>query len=838
MRVLFIMRHSGYIRNFESTLRMLCDRGHRVHLALQGTPRIAQLDPHDIARQLSEQYRSFSYGVAPPRTDQWSLVGRELRLGLDYLRYYGSEYRNAPKLRERAKRDVPASMLARSERGFTGTAAGRRLLAAWLRAQDRAIPPAPEIDAFIRRIRPDVLAVTPLIEAGAPQVDYLRSARALGVRTALCVASWDNLTNKGLIHGPLDLVAVWNDAMRREATDLHGVSAERVVVTGAAAFDHWFAWRPSLTREAFCARVGLPADRPYLLYLCSSAFIAPKEAAFVRSWIERIRHSTQPALRDVGILVRPHPQCADQWQDVDLGPLGAAVVWPPSGAAPVDVDSRSDYFNSMFHSRAVVGINTTAQIESAILGRPVHTLLAPEFRDTQEGTLHFHHLREVNGGFLRIARDFEQHEAQLAATIGASEAEDPRCRRFVEAFVRPHGIDTPATPKLVEALEGLVRQPVPPPERAPLWAPLVRPRLARRNAQLEREAKAAADARAARQAAQQAREAKRREGEAERRAARAEKLRLEAEERARRAEAERAERLHRQEALVADFSNLGEHDRRNFLRAAVAAIPPRAFIDLYAAAKPQKLDYPHADILMRVTTDAEEYRLRACAKEPFTIDWIHNHIAAGEVLYDIGANVGAYSLVAARKPGGGARVFAFEPSYLTVATLCTNVVLNDVAKQVTPMPIALSDATTMNIFGLGNLQPGAARHALGDGDPEDGLVYPQPIMVYRLDDLIAWFRLPLPNHIKLDVDGGELEVLAGASQTLAASSLRTLLIEVSTSLSGAITEVLERHGLRLDSKVSVRNKAGEYAVWYGLFVRAAGARPRQHDAEQIVSVER
>jgi FkbM family methyltransferase len=837
MRVLFVMRHAGYVRNFESTLRMLCERGHRVHLALQGTPRIAQLDPHDIARQLAEQYRSFSNGVAPPRTDEWSLVGRELRVGLDYLRYYGPEYRNAPKLRERARRDVPPSVLARSEHGWTGTAPGRWLLAAWLRATDRAIPTAPEIDAFIRRIRPDVLAVTPLIEAGAPQVDYVRSAHAQGVRTVLCVASWDNLTNKGLIHGPLDLVAVWNDAMRREAVELHGVPAARVVVTGAAAFDHWFDWRPSVTREAFCARVGLPADRPYLLYLCSSAFIAPREAAFVRSWIGRIRQSMQPALRDVGILVRPHPQCADQWQGIDLTSFGATALWPPNGAAPVDVDSRSDYFNSMFHSTGVVGINTTAQIESAILGRPVHTLLAPEFCETQEGTLHFHHLRHVNGGFLRIARDFEEHEAQLAATIGAAETNDAHCRRFVEAFVRPYGLDTPATPRLVEALERLARQPASVPKRPPRWAPLVRPRLARRNARLEREAKVVADARATRQAAQQAREAKRLAGEAERRAVRAEKLRLEAEDRAERAEAGRAQRVRRLEALVADFSSLSEHDRRNFLRASFGAIPPRAFIDLYAATKPQKLDYPHADILMRVTTDAEEYRLRACAKEPFTIDWIHSHIAAGDVLYDIGANVGAYSLVAARKPGGGARVFAFEPSYPTVATLCANVILNDVANLVTPMPIALSDATKMTVFSLGSLQPGAARHALGESDPEDGLAYPQPIMVYRLDDLIAAFRLPPPNHIKLDVDGGELEVLAGASQTLGSPSLRTLLIEVSTSLSAAITEALERHGLRLDSKISVRNKAGEYAVWYGLFVRGAGAGPREH-AGQIATVTR
>jgi hypothetical protein len=532
VRILFIMRHSGYVRNFESTLRILCEHGHRVHLALQGKPRIAQLDPHDIARQLREQYGNFTYGEAPARADGLGLVGRDLRLALDYLRYHRPEYRDAPKLRERARREAPVWVLRSTERGLGTTSIGRRALAAWLRIMDRAIPHAPEIDAFIRKIRPDVLAVTPLIEPGAPQVEYVRSAHALGVRTALCVASWDNLTNKGLIHGPLDLVAVWNPAMQREAVELHGIRKQRVVVTGAAAFDHWFDWRPALTREAFCARVGLPVDRPYLLYLCSSAFVAPKEEVFVRSWVDRIRRSTDPVLRGTGILVRPHPQCADRWQAVDLNACGATVVWPPAGAVPVDANSRSDYFDSMHHSAAVVGINTTAQIESAILGRPVYTVLAPEYQDTQEGTLHFRHLRDVNGGLVQVARDFEEHLAQLAAAVVAPPADHPQCRRFVEAFVRPYGLDVPATPRLADAIERLARLPAARPEREPWWTPLVRPRLARRRAQLEQEARAEAEARAMRQAAQEAREAKRRAGEAERRFQQAEKARQEAERRA------------------------------------------------------------------------------------------------------------------------------------------------------------------------------------------------------------------------------------------------------------------------------------------------------------------
>jgi FkbM family methyltransferase len=624
----------------------------------------------------------------------------------------------------------------------------------------------------------------------------------------------------------VDLVTVWNEAMKREAIELHGVSARRVVVTGAAAFDHWFDWRPSATREAFCARVGLPPDRPYVLYLCSSSFVAPEEVPFVRRWVEQIRASSLPSVRDAGILVRPHPQNADQWQDVDLSAAGVAI-WPRAGAAPVDASTRSEYFDSMYYSSAVVGVNTTAEIESAILRRPVHTVLAPEFRESQEGTLHFGHLQNVNGGVLHVAGDFQEHLAQLDASIRAPEAARDRCRKFVEAFVRPYGLGDPATPRLVDALEALAAAPAPKPDQGPVWAPLIRPWLYRSD-EVKRVMWAVLEAKDVRQTAKELRRAKRRalelhEGDSPLDApepdAASPPQEREPAAAASDADGARRERLQR---LVKEFFRSGEVDRRTFLRNVMDGIPARSFIDIHQATKPRKLDYPHADIYMRVATDAEEYRLRTCSKESFTTEWIQTRIGPGEMFYDIGANVGAFSLVAAKKPSGPARVFAIEPSYATVASLCANIVLNDAAAHITPVPVALSDATTLDVFGLRDLEPGAARHALGSGSTEDGpALYQQPVMVFRLDDLIELFRLPPPNHIKLDVDGSELAVLNGASRTLASPALCSILVEVSTWLSAQVTELLEQHGLRLESKISIKNKAGEYAVWYGLFTRGS-----------------
>src|SRR4030095_2387073 len=136
------------------------------------------------------------------------------------------------------------------------------------------------------------------------------------------------------------------------------------------------------------------------------------------------------------------------------------------------------------------------------------------------------------------------------------------------------------------------------------------------------------------------------------------------------------------------------------------------------------------------------------------------------------------------------------------------------ATEITPLPIALSNVNALTVFSLRALEPGAARHMLGDGPSEEGpTLYRQPVMTYRLDDVIEQFGLPLPNHIKLDVDGGELAILEGAARTLRSDSLLSILLEVSSTLSDEITRVLQGHGLRLYSRINVKTKKGEYLVW-------------------------
>jgi hypothetical protein len=458
MRILFAITHLGFLRNFESTLALLAERGHTVHLVTDRGSQGGVVDGMPIIERLQAAFPdAFTVEtIRASKNDRWSRVSTGIREGVNYLRYLSPAFADAPKLRERGRQQAPAPLVWLSELPVVRSRNGINALSHVLRRVERAIPYRREVDAAFDRLRPDVLLVTPLLYFGSRQVDYVRAARARGTPSVLAVGSWDHLTTKGIIHELPDRIVVWNELQRTEAVELHGARPGQVTVTGAQAYDHWFTARPGTTREAFCAHIGLPPQRPYLLYLCSSPFIAPREVDVVKRWIAAIRASRCERLRTLGILVRPHPQNAAQWADVDVSEFGDAVIYPRAGANPIGLDARSEYYDSMHHSHAVVGVNTSALIESGIIGRLVYSFRVPELSGTQEGTLHFRHLKRE--GLLQLADTLDAHLAQLEQSFHSTEADQQRVRTFTQLFVRPYGFNEAATPRVVRAIEEEAQQ--------------------------------------------------------------------------------------------------------------------------------------------------------------------------------------------------------------------------------------------------------------------------------------------------------------------------------------------------------------------------------------------
>ena len=474
MKVLFVMASPEYLRFYDSTLELLAARGHEVTLAV-----ISQQEKKPVGLQglLAYADRVHVAGVVPQHEGTWGETATGLRGVVDFVRYLDPKFAAAPVLRARIKKKVlPVAFRWIDAVPSLPSPIVRQLLRGLI-ACERAIPVSDRIAAFLREEAPDVLMVSPVVDAASEQVEWVKAAQALGIRTAVCIASWDNLTNKGHLRVQPDLVVLWNEAQKREAIEYHGIPPERIAVTGAQLFDRWFTRRVTRDRAAFCARVGLPDTKPFVLFTGSSSFISESyaELAFVRKWIAALQASPDPWIRDLNVLMRPHPYNCHAWQTADLSDVPHVAVFPRSGYNPVDEDNRADFFDSLYHAAAVVGINTSAMIEAAIVGRPVFSMHTEEFAGTQEGTLHFHHLLPENGGCVRIASTLAAHVTQLGERLRDPDAAHAETQRFVASFVRPHGLDKPATPIVVEAIERLAAQPAPAAQPVPAWAMALRP---------------------------------------------------------------------------------------------------------------------------------------------------------------------------------------------------------------------------------------------------------------------------------------------------------------------------------------------------------------------------
>lgn len=175
-----------------------------------------------------------------------------------------------------------------------------------------------------------------------------------------------------------------------------------------------------------------------------------------------------------------------------------------------------------------------------------------------------------------------------------------------------------------------------------------------------------------------------------------------------------------------------------------------------------------------------EWRIKTFfTKEPATIQWIEQ-MDREDVFWDIGANMGGYAVWAAKRRD--MTVFAFEPESGNYALLTRNFVINNVSGEA--YCLALTKENKVGRLFTSNSDVGGSCHSFDqqigpDLAPREGV--PQGCIGFTLDGLVN-AGLPSPNYIKIDVDGLEHEVIAGALTTLQSPALKGLCIEVSPNL--------------------------------------------------------
>ena len=169
-------------------------------------------------------------------------------------------------------------------------------------------------------------------------------------------------------------------------------------------------------------------------------------------------------------------------------------------------------------------------------------------------------------------------------------------------------------------------------------------------------------------------------------------------------------------------------------------------------------------------------------KEPITIDWIRG-FEKGSIFYDVGANVGMYSIFSSIV--SEVTVFSFEPESNNFQVLMENIAINNLMNLINPYPIGISNSSTLTNLHITDFKKGSSHHTVGKDALSHHLEpittpYRQGIFSITLNDLIEVYRLPCPNYLKIDVDGIEFKIIDQSDILLNNNNLRSILIEINS----------------------------------------------------------
>ena len=213
--------------------------------------------------------------------------------------------------------------------------------------------------------------------------------------------------------------------------------------------------------------------------------------------------------------------------------------------------------------------------------------------------------------------------------------------------------------------------------------------------------------------------------------------------------------------------------------------------------------FGHRSLMFHCPNDVSLARARSLlTKEPGTIAWI-NTFAPRCVFWDIGANVGVYSLYAA--VARDCTVLAFEPAAPNYYGLNRNIVLNKLDWRVRAYCVALDRTCRLDLMQMRDETIGTALHTFGAPVDYKGdkfrPAWQQGAVAVSIDMLVSRFEAPFPTHIKIDVDGLEVAVIEGGRHTFADPRFQSVLVEVNLADEHevrTISRVLEAANLRRD----------------------------------------
>lgn len=445
MRIAFVLDQAMYYSFFDSTVRFLCEQGHEICIVCRpgfkadgnksGRALLKLLKDLPQVKLVDARFRKKRYNLA--------LTVRGLANYANFLRPGHPMPPSLPweniYMRGRLHPKIYWAVKTRVGAAICSTSFVRWLL----RKFETLFKPEPQITEWLDEYKPDVVVESPYIWNSDLEIEYAKAAKQKGIPTIAAVLSWDNLVSKGTYLVKPDWLFVWNTNLTEEAVNLHEFERENVFITGAPVFDPWFELSPSLNREEFCMQCGVNPEKPYVLFLGSSKTITQLDVEFIKALIAHFEQMDEK--RRPSIVIRPHPYAPF---DMTAFENDWVKVYPPKGGRPDMDETRQTYFDTLYHSASVIGINTTGFLDAAIVDKPCITLMDDQMRDGQGA--HFNYL--IDADYLEIAKERSETFTIIDRTLNGVDSKMENRRKFVHQFIRPLGMDIPASEVMLNAI--------------------------------------------------------------------------------------------------------------------------------------------------------------------------------------------------------------------------------------------------------------------------------------------------------------------------------------------------------------------------------------------------
>ena len=257
---------------------------------------------------------------------------------------------------------------------------------------DFFLPCKPDVYRLIRQSNPSLVFSSPGNMRHTKEVEFLKAAKHLGIPTAISVLSWDNLTNKGMIHMKPNFLFAWNKFHLDSSRSIHFIKPRRSYIVGSPFFDKWVDRQfDSLSRTQILQALGLPRERQYVLYMGSSKNILGDESKYIDFIASHLRaeYPESPPY----VVVRSHganPQ--------DLSGLNCSNIIIDSSHQGVPFFENHKSFMSSLLSNATcsVCLNSSVIIDALIHGVPCATFSVGHHEDTLQRSDHLSQLLQLN----------------------------------------------------------------------------------------------------------------------------------------------------------------------------------------------------------------------------------------------------------------------------------------------------------------------------------------------------------------------------------------------------------------------------------------------------------